>query len=166
MDSALVVGIIAVVVLVIAGGVAYLIGKIKMYRKALAEQMKETMRLGQLNAQAEQERQRNSTDVLVMSIPEHASKPVSPKILEIEQELDTITSTLEFDAHKRPGSDERRELEKRYDELISTLVTHFVHEADHHILTSLSGDSNERTQGEGVQGSKETPLSERKTPGA
>ncbi len=131
MDTLLAVMFIIAVFLV-AGAFAYLLGKIKA--------LKADLRVAKASIQ--QVEQHQNTPYMVMQVPlGPARAPVSAKIIEIEKELDTITSQLEFTDKAKPlKSSERQALENRYDVLISQMVDHFIREADRTVLSSLSGD--------------------------
>jgi len=134
------IGLIVLFFSLVTGGIAYLLGTIKSLQKALAE-VDATLKTSQNQNQPV----RDESSMSVMSVPGSIrDHTLSPKIIAIEKELDSITEKLDFtNTGQRLNTEERTKLENRYDALISEIVEHFIEEADRTLLkTSLTGNNN------------------------
>jgi len=140
-DSTLI--IVAVVVVLGAGIVAYLLGEIKSLKKELS------------SARDRSERSENPLQIL-SAPPGGTGKAVSPKIIEIEKQLDEIDEKLDWtkEQHLKSGTD-RKALEAQYSNLIGQMVDFFVSENDSNVYENISSLTGEHdVSREGLQRSK------------
>lgn len=113
----------------VAGMIAYLLGTIKALRATIKEKEKTD--------------QRNIPDYAILRVLPVIKQQDSPKIIELENEIDSITQKLDwdFEKDKRLRGEDREKLEQRYDSIIHEIVDYFIKETDRELFNeSLSGN--------------------------
>jgi hypothetical protein len=127
MSTEVIIFVISLATLLIAGGVAYLIAKFKAQKIAI-KSLTDKLIVAQAGPTG-----LNQIEV-GLRIPgiDKPIRPVSPKIIEVERELDEIQNMLEI--RTKWPIEEREKLEARYDSLIGELVTHFSKEAENQMF--------------------------------
>lgn len=136
MDNTLFIVGISVFALLIGGGIAYLLGKIKSLKgdiSTLESDVKESKQ-----ETAVLKNRDNQPEFMVMRTPASIDRdPTPPKVIELEKELDTIIEKLDTgwsispeDRKQQVPKEEKEVLRQRYDSIISQIVSEFLKDSD------------------------------------